>query len=290
MTGMTDISTAAAVAREHARSSDGRFGTQEHTAPELALGDYAYPALRDGITPEQVGINTWIDIDRGRVVTAYVWGPDEDGWENADLEQRILPVRELAVTADQAADLYDDHWTTLAEAPTWLRDAVTPELVDTTDPTAARQNSAWQEARHRRLTEAGALATAYDNDFIADFETQFPANTPQDAAAGLHQMESADDPEDPERELAAAELSRRAAHGATDPLIDLRALRPGDHIDFRHLAEHRPAGADTVGVVRGLDPRGAEGTVSILLDDGSYLSLPTGARIPARPHRNGASS
>jgi hypothetical protein len=103
-------------------------------------------------------------------------------------------------------------------------------------------------------------------------------------------METTDDPDDPERELAAAELSRRAAHGATDPLIDLRELRAGDHVDFRHLAEHRPAGADIVGVVRGADPHGAKGAVSVALDDGSYLSLPTGARIPARPHRNGASS
>lgn len=43
--GMTDINAAAAVARENARHATGRFGAQEHTAPEATLTDSTYPHL-----------------------------------------------------------------------------------------------------------------------------------------------------------------------------------------------------------------------------------------------------
>lgn len=56
MSVMTDISTAAIAAREEAREASGRFGAQEHTAPELTI-DVETPsdAFERGIDDARAG-------------------------------------------------------------------------------------------------------------------------------------------------------------------------------------------------------------------------------------------
>jgi hypothetical protein len=287
---MTIISPTAEAAREGARTSAGQFGAQEHTAPELSLDDYTFPAIKGGLTPDQVGVNVWLsDIDgttQHWSVAVFAWG--EDGTAAPDADKLLAPTFNIPLSDARKAELgSDDYWTTLNAAPVWLRDAVTPSLADDTSlhPDIAGATAAWRKARHERILAEGGFASTYDNEYLIDFEDQFPTNTPLDAAAGLFMMEPFDEENDDAdaREKAAAELSRRASAGVGGVLADLRDLRMGDQVSLAHLAEHFSSPHDyttAFAVVRGADPIGADGNVMVALDDGRYLNLPLGSRVP----------
>lgn len=276
MTGMT-ISAQKEAAREAARHSGGQFGEQTHTAPTMNLG-YVYPALRQGFTPDQIDINVWQHGGVARI-RAYPDFVSNGGEWDFDPDDGIFRRFEVPLTAEHAAELDEDHWTRLDQAPTWLQDAVMPSLIgDDNHPDTA----AWRKARHDRIIAAGGFASTYDNAYMVDFEDLYPTSTPLDAAAALFDMEEAAPGEDPsEREMAAAEISRRAAAGMGGVLEDARNLRAGDRISVAHLAEHLHASWDTTEHEQVTRVDEWEGSVQIHLTYGRILGLPAGARVPA---------
>ena len=291
---MTIISPAAEAARENARTLTGQFGTQEHSVPELTLDSYVYPALKRGLTPAEVDINLWYrENESGELVWhvgAYPAPVGANGFSlGPDTSDSLFPSFEVPFGDDKTQDIDEDHWVSLDDAPEWLRDAVMPSLIDRDDAHDLRKthdNQAWRKARHDRIIADGGFASAYDNEFIADFEETYPEGTPLDAAAGLFMMSGPDEDDwaADEREAAAAELSRRAAVGMGGALVDARQLRAGDQVSLAHLTEHLPtevrAHTDYATVTQA-DASGAEGTLHLRFDNGALLGLPTGSRLPA---------
>ena len=292
--GMTFISPAAEAAREASRHTTGQFGVQEHTAPELTLSDYTYPALIRDLRPDQVDINLWYrENEDGRLawhVSAYPISATDNGCGETDATDPLVTAFEVTLPEELTSALDDnDNWTTLAQAPDWLKDTVMPSIIDEEERFNSRKvlaNLAWRKDQHARILAAGGHASSYDNEYIAEFEYSHPTNTAQDAAAELYNMPplGEDACGETDRELAAAELSRRAAAGVGGTLIDVRQLRPGDQVSVTHLAEHFSekhkwdiAGLPTV---ESADSMGAGGDVIIRLKGGALICLPTGSRLP----------
>lgn len=285
---MTDISHAAVAAREDARMSSGEFGVQLHTAPETGLNAYPYPALKNGIRPDNVDLNVFIAQDEsGNTIWRVVANPyqvNRYGALTTDVDVELFPVFTLPVSDEHATSLDEDQWISLANAPEWLRDAVLPSLAEVDADDA--DSLSWQQTRHEKLIAAGAHATAYDNGYLAEFEERFPSDTPADAADGLRQIRTLDgELANTDRELAAAELSRRASVGVGGVLVDARELRAGDYISLAHLASHFPddhawTGERYAAITRA-DVTGIGGNVTLTLDERTTLTLPTGARLPA---------
>lgn len=287
MVRMTIINAAAEAARENARTSAGRFGEQTHTAPELNLDPYPYPHLKRGLRPVQVDLNVWY---RENEAGDYVWHvgaypirKTAAGFDDTDTDDNLFPSFELPLSDERAAGLDEDHWVSLDSAPGWLRDAVLPSLVDEQINDTA--TAAWRKARHEQIIAQGGYASIYDNAHIIDFEAEYPANTPLDAAAGLFNLAPKDGYEDdPERDAAAAELSRRAAAGVGGLLVDVRQLRPGDQVSLAHLAEHFTDADQWVNEkyapIAGTDPIALSGEVIVSLEGNRHLSLPAGTRLP----------
>ncbi|SDH35828.1 hypothetical protein [Microbacterium sp. 77mftsu3.1] len=275
---MTLDATAEAV-REHHRHADGTFGKQHHTHPELTLGQYRYPVLKNGLHPALIQLYP-VQVDGEWSVTAHeiLFGDGEGVRTSPD--SLIHPIA-LPLTDEQAAEVADtiEIACTLDEAPAWLRDAVLPSLVDW--DARARETDTWKKDRHDEMTAAGAFATTWDNEYITDFEHTFPSNMPLDAAAGLFDMEELPDGDpsfETERELAAAELSRRAAHGMGGILTDIRELRAGDQISLAHLSEHIDFDTAELHTVTATDTWGD--IAKVQLEGGRYVHFPTGARVP----------
>ena len=63
MAGMTDISPAAAAARENARTTIGQFGTQERTAPEVTLGSVSLAEARVLVGQLEPGMSVILTTD-----------------------------------------------------------------------------------------------------------------------------------------------------------------------------------------------------------------------------------
>ncbi len=140
-------------------------------------------------------------------VSAYPVRTREDGSEETDTAHPLFPYFEVPLSEEREAELEEDHWVTLDQAPEWLRQAVLPSLADQ-ELSAASGLAAWRKGRHDQIMAEGGFASSYDNAFLLDFEEQFPAGTPSDAAAGLYSMRDLDEceGEEAEREAAAAEL------------------------------------------------------------------------------------
>ena len=281
---MTIISPTAEAARESSRQPTGQFGEQQHTAPELALDGYAFPPLTGGLSPSQVGINVW-DTDEGTFnVSVFSWGPDEHGEDNADLSAPLAPVRTLTLNTEQSEALAgQDLWTTLNEAPVWLRDIVTTELVDRNalHPDKVDALGAWSQQRLDRIP-GEAFATSLDNDYLITYEDEHPAGTPADAVDGMYELTGFDDysQDHPEREAAAAELSRRAFAHLGGALTDVNRLLPGDRVELAGLEDYIPADlADTRAVVT-KGSGGAYGeSIAIQVNGNVNIELPYGAHL-----------
>lgn len=281
---MTIISPIAEAARESARQATGQFGAQQHTAPELALDDYAFPPLRDGRAPSEVGVNVWESEHGVHTIAVFAWGPDEDGEDNADLSHPLTAARTITLDPNHAETLYaDDVWTTLDEAPVWLRDIVTVDLADRAalHPDKRAALDAWAQQRLARVP-GKPFATSFDNDYLDSFESEHPAGTPSDAVDGMFELAGFDDysQDHPDREAAAAELSRRAFGHLGGALTDVRRLLPGDRVELAGLEQYIPAAlVDTRAVVT----RGAEGAygehITIQVNGNIDVELPYGAHL-----------
>lgn len=286
---MTAVTQAAEAAREGARTSIGQFGEQQHSVPEMTVTAFPYPALKNGIPPENVDINIWYrEAESGTPgswnVTASPYQENRFGVLTTDVDVELFPAFDIPLTDGRAAELQEDQWISLTTAPTWLRDAVLPSLVevDADDP----ETLTWHAVRHEQVIAAGGLASSYDNEYIAEFEERFPSGMPADAALGLRQIRPLDgEPANASRELAAAELSRLAAQGVGGLLVDARHLRPGDQVSLAHLASHFPDHEswprEQYATITRSDASGAGGTITLALDEGRAIDLPTGARLPA---------
>jgi len=292
MMSMTVINAHAVAAREAARTSIGRFGQQEHTAPELNLDPYPYPRLKRGLRPDQVELNVWYREDEnGELawhVAAYPKTQTADGFDSTDHADGLFDSFTLPISDQTAAGIDEDHWTDLDAAPGWLRDAVLPSLVETT--LNDFQTAEWRRARHEQIVAEGGFASTYDNEYIVEFEDEYPTNRPEDAAEALFYLpNNEEDGTSPEREAAAAELSRRAAAGVGGLLIDARQLRPGDQVSVAHLTTHfdQAWARERYATVTVADAGGTDGDLHLRLDDGATLHLPTGARLPAVGYRVG---
>lgn len=283
---MTLISPLAEAARENARQATGQFGEQQHSAPDVALDAYTFPPLSCGRHPSEIGINIWESDDGEFTVATFEWGIDEFGEDNADLSKPLSPARTLALPGELSKALAGgDIWTTLDEAPVWLQDIVTTDLVDrdALHPDKRHALEAWSQQRLDRIP-GEPFATSLYNDHLLTFETDHPAGTPQDAVEGMYELEGFDDysVDHPDREAAAAELSRRAFGHLGGALVDANRLLPGDRVELAGLEEYLPAGfTDTRAVVtRGTG--GAYGEyVTLTVNDNTTVELPYGAHVAA---------
>lgn len=287
MVGMTVISPVAENAREHARTVGGQFGVQDHSSPELTLDDYAYPPLKGGLAPSEVDIHFWHNEDG--TWRAAVSEYDDDGDDEYEVDL-LTPELTVALTDAQARQFSNaDYFWTLDEAPIWLRDAVTPALAeDSLNPGLSAGMARWRKGRHDRLMAEGAFASSYDNEYMVEFEEEFPSNTAQDAADALGNLNRHEEDgqvyDEDEREKAAAELSRRASVGIGGVLVDLRELKAGDQIALSHLvaSDSREDGLYvSLATVERPDTTGADGDVYVRLENDGLLCLPVGARVPA---------
>jgi len=267
----------------------GQFGEQHHSQPGFELEPYPYPALRNGLSADQVDLNVYErENDEGELVwhvIAHSIVKDDEGFEDTDFGTELFESFELPLSDKTAGTLDEDNWYSLDTAPAWLRDAVLPSLVD--HGSTGTENAVWRRARHDQLMAQGAFATAYDNDYIAAFEADHPTALPTDAAWALMDLPELDEhiDDDPEREAAAAELSRRAAAGVGGLLADARELRAGDQVSLTHLREHLPSrhewAADQHMTVTGVTGSGTDGQIAVAFDGGLTLYLPAGSRLPA---------
>lgn len=281
---MTTISPVAEIARENARTTGGQFGVQEHTSPELTLDEYAYPPLVGGLLPSEIDIHFYAHEDGTWRAAA-----SELILADSDEPEPLVPELTVALSEAQSRQFANvDVWMALDEAPVWIRDAVTPSLaVESLHPDASTSIAQWRKGRHDRLVAEGAIATSYDNEYIFEFEDEYPSNTSQDAADALSDLARHEEDgriyDEDERIDAAAELSRRAAVGVGGVLTDLRQLKVGDKVALSHLvhSDDREDGLyDTLLTVARPDTTGADGDVYIGLEDGGLLCLPIGARVP----------
>lgn len=278
MDGMAIIDPTIVHAREHAREkTTGRFGEQYHSAPELALDPYPYPRLKGGIRPEDVDVFV-------RCAPSGLWQVTAQTVRDTD---NILAELEVPLSDEHAADFTEDHdWTSLDHAPEWLREAVLPSLVD--ERLNETTTAEWRRARHQQILADGGFASTYDNSYLITFEDENP-NTPQAAADALINLPYPDPGEpDPDREAAAAELSRRAAIGVGGALADARDLRAGDQVSLAHLAIQFGPGDAWVGeryaTVTRPDFGGSTGPDDelFLVFDGDFrYVIPAGTRLPA---------
>lgn len=280
---MTIISPIAEAARESARQATGQFGEQSHTAPELALDSYQFPPLIRDLAPSQVGINIWEAEDNVWHLATFEWGPDEHGDDNADLSKPLSETRVITLTTGQAAELADDHWTTLDSAPVWLQDTISSELVnrDALHPGKRDALEAWSQQRLSRIP-GEPFATSLDNDYLIAFEEDHPAGTPLDAIDGLYELAGFDDysVDHPEREAAAAELSRRAFGHLGGALTDVNRLLPGDRVELAGLDEYLPAGLTDTRAVVTTRASGTYGEhVTIQVNGNIDVELPYGAHV-----------
>lgn len=284
MAGMTLISNTAEAARESARHATGQFGEQHHTAPELALDDYTFPPLRGGLHPTEVGINIWESDDGEVTVATFAWGIDESGEDSADLSKPLAPARTLTLSDElNAAFAGGDIWTTLDEAPIWLRDTVTTDLVDrdALHPDKRDALEAWSRQRLSRIP-GKPFVTSVDNDYLDSFENEHPAGTPADAVDGMFELAGFDDysQDHPDREVAAAELSRRAFGHLGGALTDVRHLLPGDRVELAGLEEYIPADLANTRAVVTTGSSGAYGEhVTIQVNGNIDVELPYGAHL-----------
>lgn len=284
---------------EKHRQGNGEFGTHDRLAPESTYEPdpypYPFPSLAGGLHPALISLGLTRDGDQWVCTAHEILFGDGEGVRTDPTP--LVTMTALPLSAEQAAGLGGDrtetvngvHWTSLAEAPAWLRDAAIPALIDG-DPHAqsSADTSAWRKARHDQIIAAGGFCSSYDNNVIADAEDVYGSAVPADAVAALSDLRSldADDDDDAcvEWELAAAELSRRASHGVGGVLTDARALTAGDQVSLKHLdgALSGLSNLDTSELLTVTSPaEKINDSLTAITLNGQTVYVPTGTRLPA---------